>query len=88
MKATGPGDVSVKLRNKAYAAINRVLDRPACHPVLVQSWMEATEKDKKFSFLQQHIADPSCATLVATESHRMRELGWGEVQFAWMTKAD
>ena len=70
LKATDSSAVSVKDRNKLYAALGRAVNRDGCPPeVLAKYTKDRQDPTKMFLLLKEWVADPSFGKITIHEEH-------------------
>ena len=90
-KALGPGDIPVKLRNKLYAAMDRMMKaaeagrKEISGAVLARFAEDKKDKNKMFFFLQEWCNDTSCGSLRVTEEHVHKSYKYSESAYMWIT---
>ena len=84
MAALAPGDVDLKLRNKLYGALKRIMNMAESEKIhvpgaVIARYAESVKLSKGpkgpnalWSFMKEFVADPTCVT-VTFEEHHVRE---------------
>ena len=87
LDAAESSEIDVKVRNKLYSAISRMLQRPGVSPHVLARWEAAGDsRIGKFSFLKEWVKDTSCGELVRKEIHLRRTTKYTDDQKVWATK--
>jgi hypothetical protein len=90
LAAQSSKDVSIKVRNKLYAALNRFVSNGKVGPDVLAAWEAAEAKGShgKFEFLQQWASDTSGGSVSLAELHANTTEESEGALWTWVTKYD
>ena len=99
LEAAQPSDLDVKVRNKLYAAMERVFNNADAEKVHVSGavcarYAENVKKAKSrsrqdlFFMLKEFVADPTCLTMKFTEKHVRESIKFSSSEYAWVTRVE
>ena len=92
LTAADATEVPIKLRNKLYAALGRLVkgDPKKISADFIAKWATAEHEgnESKFSFLQAWAQDTSGAAVLMSDKFSKSVVETDEVAFAWVTKFD